>query len=60
MKKNSEIFTYGLAISYNKYKSGKTINSQVISGSFLFFGFDAFANFDSVFVCENGVGYVKF
>jgi hypothetical protein len=38
-------FTYGAAFSYNKYKSGKTINSKVISGSFLFFNLDLFAKY---------------
>ncbi len=38
-------WTFGGSFSYDKYKSGKTINSQVISGSFLFFAFDGFAKY---------------
>lgn len=40
-----EGFTFGAAFSFNKYKSGKTINSQEISGSYLFFAFDGFAKY---------------
>jgi len=40
-----EGFSYGAIFNYNRYKSGKQINSEIVSGRFMFFSFDAFAKY---------------
>jgi hypothetical protein len=38
-------FTYGAIFNFNRYKSGKQINSEIISGRYLFFSWDGFVKY---------------